>query len=230
MEQEFVKGRSSETIKRKMVKAIIEKDYAIGSNLPSERELVVEYGVGRPTIREALQQLIRDGWIKGNKGLPATVNDFWQTGNLTTLENIIEHQDAVPEEFVVYLLEVRASLSPSYIKDAITYNQPKVVALLANLEQLREEAESYAHFDWQLQKGLVRLSPNPVYLLILNSFNSFYVNMAKQYFTVEKHRIKSRQYYHALLQASLKGDAEQAGELARETMIESIKLWENRIS
>ncbi|WP_163103369.1 GntR family transcriptional regulator [Peribacillus alkalitolerans] len=228
MKQESVKIKSSDKIKRKMVKAILEKEFPIGSNLPSERELAVEFGVGRPTIREALQQLIRDGWIKGNKGLPATVNDFWQTGNLTTLEHIIEHHDSVPDEFVVYLLEVRASLSPSYVKDAIMHNQPKAVALLAYLDQLIDEAESYAHFDWQLQKGLVRLSPNPVYLLILNSFNSFYLGMAKQYFSEEQHRITSRQYYNELLQAALKGESEKAGELARRTMVESINLWKNR--
>jgi GntR family transcriptional regulator, negative regulator for fad regulon and positive regulator of fabA len=56
-----------------------------GSNLPGERELAVQFGVTRPTLREVLQRLERDGWIEIRQGKPTRVRDYWQEGNLAVL-------------------------------------------------------------------------------------------------------------------------------------------------
>ena len=47
----------------------IEKgDYPAGSLLPSEHQLVAEFGVSRPTIVKALSSLRQDGWIDTQQG------------------------------------------------------------------------------------------------------------------------------------------------------------------
>ena len=222
------KERSSDKIEKEVITAILTGVYSIGSALPPERELAKEFSVGRPTIREALQRLERSGWISGRKGMPAIVNDYWRSGNLTTLVNIIENYHTVTDEFILYLLELRSSLAPTYIRDAITFNQPKVVALLANLEQLEDHADSFATFDWGLQQSFARLAPNPIFLLILNSFNSIYVKMAKKYFSAKEYRRLSLSYYQELLSIALKGDAQEAERLSKATMEQSITLWKNR--
>jgi len=222
------KESSSDKIENELIRSILAGVYSVGSTLPPERELAKEFGVGRPTIREALLRLGRGGWITGRKGMPAIVNDYWRNGNLTTLVNIVENHHIVTDEFIMYLLELRSSLTPTYIRDAITFNQPKVVALLANLEQLEDNAESYAAFDWVLQKRCAGLAINPIFLLILNSFDSIYLDMAKRYFSIKDHRELSFNYYHDLLKAALKGDAMEAERLSTETMAKSLSLWKDR--
>lgn len=222
------KESSSDKIENQLIRSILAGDYSVGSTLPPERELAKEFGVGRPTIREALQRLGRGGWITGRKGMPAIVNDYWRNGNLTTLVNIVENHHIVTDEFIMYLLELRSSLTPTYIRDAVTFNQPKVVALLANLEQLEDSAESYAAFDWDLQKKCAGLAVNPIFLLILNSFDSIYINMAKRYFSIKEHRELSFNYYHDLLKAALNGDAMEAERLSTTTMSKSLALWKDR--
>lgn len=222
------KERTSDKIENELIRSILAGVYSVGSTLPPERELAEEFGVGRPTIREALQRLGMSGWITGRKGMPAIINDYWSNGNLTTLINIVENHHTITDEFIMYLLEFRSSLTPTYIRDAVTFNQPKVVALLANLEQLEDSAESYAVFDWYLQKGCAGLAANPIYLLILNSFDSIYVDMAKKYFSVKNHRVLSFNYYHDLLKAVLKGDAIEAESLCKTTLEKSLALWKDR--
>ncbi|MFJ8459505.1 GntR family transcriptional regulator [Lysinibacillus xylanilyticus] len=222
------KERSSDKIENELIRSILAGVYSIGSTLLPERELAKEFGVGRPTIREALQRLGRSGWITGRKGMPAIVNDYWRNGNLSTLVNIVENHHTMTDEFVMYLLELRSSLTPTYIRDAVTFNQPKVVALLANLEQLEDCAESYAAFDWDLQKRCAGLAVNPIFLLILNSFDSIYIDMAKRFFSVKEHRELSFNYYHELLKAALKGDAMEAERLTTTTMAKSLTLWKDR--
>ncbi|MFT9820684.1 GntR family transcriptional regulator [Lysinibacillus sp. NPDC056185] len=222
------KESSSDKIENELIRSILAGVYSVGSTLPPERELAKEFGVGRPTVREALQRLGRGGWITGRKGMPAIVNDYWRNGNLTTLVNIIENHPIITDEFIMHLLELRSTLTPTYIRDAVTFNQPKVVALLANLEQLEDSAESYAAFDWDLQKKCAGLVVNPIFLLILNSFDSIYIDMAKRYFSVKEYRKLSLDYYHDLLKAALKGDAMEAERLSTKTMAKSLALWKDR--
>ncbi|CAI8908416.1 GntR family transcriptional regulator, negative regulator for fad regulon and positive regulator of fabA [Brevibacillus sp. IT-7CA2] len=222
------KERASDQIEMKLIKAILTKEYPTGSTLRPERELAEYYGVGRPTVREALQRLERDGWITVRKGHPAIVNDYWHQGNVMTLVHIIQNHDDVTDEFISYLLELRISLAPVYIRNAVAAHRPKVVALLANLDQLKPDADSYAAFDWELQKNLTRLSPNPIYLLIVNSFDSFYLKMARRYFSIPEHREASWHYYHELLNVSLQGDFIEAERVARKAMEKSLELWRNR--
>lgn len=220
--------RTSDIVERKLIDEILTSNLQPGSKLPPERELAKMYKVGRPTIREVLQRLERDGWITGQKGQPSIVNNYWEHGNLLMLVKIVQNQQSVTDEFIHYLLELRCSLSPTYIRDAVASNQAKVVALLAHLEELTDDGESYAAFDWKLQKGLARLSPNPVYLLILNSFDSFYFTMATRYFSIEAHRKLSWNYYNELLTIALKGDSKEAEKLAKQVMEKSLTLWKTR--
>ncbi|MGF9769440.1 GntR family transcriptional regulator [Bacillus albus] len=222
------KERSSDKIENELIRSILAGVYSVGSTLPPERELAKKFGVGRPTIREALQRLGRSGWITGRKGMPSIINDYWSNGNLTTLINMVENHHTITDEFIMYLLEFRSSLTPTYIRNAVTFNQPKVVVLLANLEQLEDSAESYAAFDWDLQKRCAGLAANPIFLLILNSFDSIYVDMAKRYFSVKEHRELSFNYYQDLLKAALKGDTIEAERLCKTTLEKSLALWKDR--
>lgn len=224
----LAKQRSSDRIEQNLIQAVLNQEYAPGSTLPPERELAEHFGVGRPTVREALQRLERDGWITIRQGQPAIVNDYWRQGNLATLVNIIQNIGGVPDDFITYLLELRLLLTPVYIRHAVAADAPKVVALLSRLEELKDDADSYAAFDWHLQKQLAALCPNPIFLLILNSFDSFYLTMARIYFSTANHRSISRSYYDELLNAALCMEPEQAENVARATMTRSLELWKAR--
>src|SRR5579859_4979002 len=47
---------------------ISEGKYAPGTLLPSEHQLVADFGVSRPTIVKALSSLRQDGWIETQQG------------------------------------------------------------------------------------------------------------------------------------------------------------------
>ena len=73
---------SSDVIpRRKLSQAVLERlleriragEFAPGAQLPSERELMEAYGVGRPAIREAMQKLERAGILTITHGERAKV-------------------------------------------------------------------------------------------------------------------------------------------------------------
>ena len=50
--------KTSERIARELATSIVDRDLPEGSKLPTEREMVEEFGVGRTTLREALAELL----------------------------------------------------------------------------------------------------------------------------------------------------------------------------
>ncbi|MDB5627324.1 MAG: GntR family transcriptional regulator, partial [Tardiphaga sp.] len=57
----------------RLLQRIRSGEIAAGEHLPSERDLMETYGVGRPAIREALQSLARSGIVEIAHGERARV-------------------------------------------------------------------------------------------------------------------------------------------------------------
>ncbi|WP_201715705.1 GntR family transcriptional regulator [Rossellomorea arthrocnemi] len=225
-----MKERSSDIIARDISRAILGGDLNIQESLQSERDLAAHYKVGRPTIREALQRLERDGWITSRKGMPAVVKDYWKQGNLMTIVTILQHEEEIPDEFIIYMLELRVSITPAYFRDALENSRLKVISLFVPFEDVPDDVHGYADFDWHIQHQVAMLSHNPIYLLVLNSFKEIYIRMAEKYFMDPAHREASRQYYHTLLEWMLKGDVQQAEQTIHDMMITSIQLWKQKMN
>ena len=210
-----------------LVSAILHGDYPPGAALPAERELAVQIGVTRPTLREALQRLARDGWLTIQQGKPTLVNDYWRVGGLGVL-SALTHPDnglPLPEGFIPNLLEVRLLLAPAYARAAVERNPGPVADLLAQAAALEPMPAELASFDWRVQHMLTVASGNPIYTLILNGFAGFYEQMACRYFARAEARDASLDFYRQLHAAALRGDAAGAETLTRQAMLRSIDLW-----
>ncbi|GAA2015452.1 FCD domain-containing protein [Catenulispora yoronensis] len=60
--------RNAERLVERMVAAIALGSFAVGQKLPPERELAAQLGVSRVTLREALHQLERQGYVAIRRG------------------------------------------------------------------------------------------------------------------------------------------------------------------
>ena len=211
-----------------LIDAILEGQYPIGSHLPAERELATQLGVTRPTLREALQRMARDGWIEICHGKSTRVRNYWQEGNLGVLSAIARRSSNLPPDFVSNLLVVRQSLAPAYTRLAVELAPDKVIETLEDYPLLADTPEAYTSFDWNIHHQLAITSRNPVFTLILNGFYSLYQQMGCIYFAAESARQHSSQFYRALSEAAASHDAPKAGEIANQVMHESLELWRNR--
>lgn len=208
-----------------LVSAILDGRYAARSTLPGERELAQQLGVTRPTLREALRRLERDGWLTIQQGKLTRVNDFWREGGPNILTAIVRYSDQLPAGFITNLLEVRGVMAPAYIGAAVERDPAGVAALAAKGAALPDEAAAYATFDWRLHHELTLRSGNPVYTLILNGFAGFYEQVAQRYFSRPEARAVSRAFYRTLAEAASAGDVGAAAALAESVMQESIAQW-----
>jgi len=226
MNQHPTPTRPREHVERALVDAILDGEFPPGSVLPGERSLAVRLGVTRPTLREAIQRLARDGWLTVAHGKPTAVNDFWQAGGLNVLGKLVERQSHLSPNFISQLLEVRLHLAPAYTRSAVAYAAPDVAEFLASTTELADSPPDFAHFDWLLHHKLTVCSGNPIYTLILNGFVGIYEEVARRYFSSADARAMSAGFYRELRGYALAADPDAAEDLSRRVMLASIAFWE----
>lgn len=220
-------SRQLEQIEKFLVEQILSGNYAVGTNLPGERELAARLGVTRANVRIVLQKMAAAGWLKVNERHATQVNDYWREGNLYVLAAIVQHAQAGGADvllFVDELLEVRQGIAPFYTRRAVE-RQPREIAGLLKSAPDKPAPGELAAFDWQVHLTMARLSGNKVYPLLLNSFAVLGQQMGQFYFQYTPCRQATLCFYNRLREAALRQDGPAAFHCTEVAMQESRQLW-----
>lgn len=217
--------KPGEITEARLIRAILDATFPINSNLPGERELADLLGVTRPTLREALQRMERDGWLEIRHGKSTRVRDFWKEGNFGVSIALARHMHPLPTDYAVHLLEVRVLLCPTYTHQAVESEGGKIATFLAQADLLELKPESYAAFDWELHWRLTVCSGNPFFTHFINSVRGLYDLLGTRYFDHERTRGHSAEFYRLLKPIAEEGDGDEAQKLAFRVMSESLTLW-----
>lgn len=209
----------------KILTLILGGTYPAGSNLPGERALARQLGVTRPTVRETLQRLAKEGWIEIKQGKPTMVNDYWEKGGLGMLSTMANYSEFLPEGFTLNLLEFRLNFLP-YCAQTAAENKPEIfINHLGRAGELEDDAQAYAVYDWELQVLMVKHCKNVIYPLILNDFREVYMRLAYLYFSLDAAKKSSSIYFKAFLRA-VKNGCSGVDKIAKGVFEESIIIWQ----
>jgi GntR family negative regulator for fad regulon and positive regulator of fabA len=208
-----------------LVSAILDGRFPAGSKLPGERELATQFGVTRPTLREALGRLHRDGWIHIQHGKPTEVRDFREEGGLGVLNGLIQTGKIQHYKYVENLLQVRRAMAPFYTRAAVMKHPEKVSEICADGLRLEDSTKAYMEYDWRLHHALTQISENTIFTMILNGFNGLYFSVAEPYFQVDVARQVSRHWYLSLRQAALSHKPDEAEKVTIDVMDHSLHIF-----
>jgi GntR family negative regulator for fad regulon and positive regulator of fabA len=137
-------SKPAEIAESRLIKAIVEGIFPVNSHLPGERELAESIGVTRPTLREALQRLERDGWVEIHHGKPTRVKNYLKEGSLGVLNTLSRYPEHLPDNFVTDLLTVRVALAPTYTAMAVENSPADIITLLKNRHNLNDDPQACA--------------------------------------------------------------------------------------
>jgi GntR family transcriptional regulator, negative regulator for fad regulon and positive regulator of fabA len=218
--------KPAEIAESRLLEAILSGSFPINSNLLGERDLAKQLGVTRPTLREVLQRLARDGWLEIQQGKPTRVRDYWKEGSMAVLAALARSPSHQSPDFVTHLLELRVLLAPAYTQQALKVAASEIADLLEGHTSLGDTPSAFALADWDLHRLLTQHADNPVFRLLLNSFRELYILMGEQYFSFPECRASSRAFYTELLNCARNGSDCDAESLTRCVMKESLSLWQ----
>ena len=215
--------KPAEFAEKQLLEAILGSIYKPGEALPAERVLAVELGVTRPTLRETLQRLSKEGWVTIRHGKPTKVNDYLKNGGLGILGSLARYGKNLSTDMVSHLLEVRVMMFPGIAQKAVCNNPEEILTYLKKAEFLKDLPEAYTSYDWELQMLMVRATKNPVFNMMLNDFAPLYAILGEAYFKNKEARSASSAYYRDL--ASALEQNMDVFPLVEKTMIQARKIW-----
>lgn len=104
-------SKVSDVIARDLEARILEGSLKPGDRLSPERELAVEFGVSRPSVREAIQNLVSRGLLTTRQGGGTWVTDRLDTNFSDPWQDMVRHHPNVREDVLEfrYLLEGAAA-------------------------------------------------------------------------------------------------------------------------
>ena len=222
-QKKFIKP--AQFTERVIIKAIAEGEWTPGQNLPPERELAETLGVTRPTLREALQRLSRDGWIKIKHGRPTVVVDYKNDGGLGVLKSLMNFEEFASKSLVKDWLEFRILIFPDLGHKAILSNSDVIIDKLNNAPDINVDGEEFSVFDWKLQLLMIKYSRNSIAQMLYNDLTEIYNKQGAVYFSKKQTKEKSLEYYTRLKKAII-NDENDVKNIIKQTMQESLEIWE----
>ncbi len=179
--------------------------WEIGTRIPAEPELAELIGVGRNTVREAVQSLVHAGMLERRQGSGTYVISDSELGNAMGREIAGAHQRDV--------LEVRRALEVEVARLAAVRRTPAQVDALRQLRDTRSKAytsgelDAMVAADLALHRLIAESSHNPVLIALYENLQD--AISANIRFNFE-HPAHDDDSHHALVEAIAEGDARAA--------------------
>ena len=178
MSAEVKRKSTGQLVFEDLQEKIISGQYTVGSNLPSERDLVSTLGVSRSAVREALQRLAQSKLVTINHGGGTKVNNFKETAGLDLLKNLVGNAPlSIDLQIFRSLMEIRGALAIDAARlAAVRRTETQKNALLAKLEEMKQsqnamELQQRTIEFWDI---IIIASENIAYKLSMNTLKDNY--------------------------------------------------------
>lgn len=166
----IVRRKLGQEVQERLLAGIRSGAYPVGSLLPSERELMAQFGVGRPAVREGLQALERMGLVSIVHGEGARVQALTADSVIAQISETAIHLLAVDGQLLEHLKEARLAFEVGMARAAATRaTESDIAALRAAFDAHRASLGDPARFletDLALHRLIASVSGNPVYVAV----------------------------------------------------------------
>jgi DNA-binding FadR family transcriptional regulator len=227
--------KKSDLIARELRNRIIRGELTEGDSLPSEAELIEQFGISRPTLREALRILEADSMIsirRGSRGGPIV----HLPGPAVAARHfglVLQAQDTALTD----VFRARQLIEPPAVRIVVEEARKRAPKILREITALEWDAVEQgdigllSEYSTRFHEALVKLTGNQTLLLIMQMLNEVYrKHVSAEYMATNplvdnskaaRLAIKSHERLIELIQA---GDADEATDYWREHLARVRKI------
>jgi DNA-binding FadR family transcriptional regulator len=213
-----------------LTERIVEGEYVPGDLLPSADDLIAEFGISRPTLREALNRLESAGFVSLRRGPGggARVRAPDQSEVVRALDALLRFEDTSP----LHIMEVRLVLEPAAAAmAALRATDDELDELEANLirqasSDIVDEPRLWFAEKLEFQSLIAKMSRNPVIRVLTDSLRELVIqaNLEADY-TFEARRL-ALQHQRQIVKRLRARDPRAASAAARRHLEQSYLLPE----
>ena len=219
----------SQEVEERLLFLIRSEGRVPGDAMPSERELMSMYQVGRPAIREAMQNLQRMGLVKIRHGerpriAAPTIQSLADQMSIS-MQHLLTHSASS----MGYLKEARATLEAEITRIAAIRRTKSDVAELRRILKLQKAARTnpamFLELDGTLHQSIAKISGNPIFEAMshamFNWLRAFHLDLVRspglEALTLQEHG--------DIVDAIDKGDGDAAVTAMKEHLIRANELY-----
>lgn len=190
----------------KLLKQILDKEFAVGDMLPSENQLCKIYGLSRGSVRGALQRLLAQNLVATRPGKGSYVISNSLEENI--LSKSVGQMDLSKHEYR-YVVEFRKAIEFTCIELMSKYGQQedfdRLREALERMEASVDDIEGYVQADYDFHMAITIGSHNPLFISIMNGCQDTLVKYFNEMASISKKNLKQagenhRRIYNALIE------------------------------
>ncbi len=190
----------SDEVFERLLELIRGPDYGPGDLLPSERELMRAYKVGRPAIREAMQSLQHMGLIEIRHGgrprvaEPSLARMVEQMGE--SMRHLLSHSPADLEHLKEARISFECELARIAARKRSQADLERLGQVIADQERAAGEPANFLRYDGQFHREIAAISGNPIFSALSEALfgwlSDFHMDLVRspglEKLTIEEHR------------------------------------------
>ena len=195
----IARRKLSDEVFDRLKRLIVEGEMKPGGPMPSERELMERFGVGRPAIREAMQQLASMGMVEINHGERARVLELTPKSLMRQVDQTARIMLSLSSESLDHLKSARIFFERGMVREAaLRRTDDDLAALRRTLDEQRRslgDAEPFMAADMRFHTQIAAISGNPIFNAVseamLSWLKAYHAEMliwsGKEKFTLAEH-------------------------------------------
>lgn len=218
--------RIPETIARQIEDRIFLGELKPDETLPSENQLMKDFGVGRYTVREGLRMLEASGLIKVKQGarggavITRLTNEFVSDFLIKAIRfgevssGALSQFRLALEPAIAEILASKEDLKPEYLS--------RMEANIAEVKDLYEKRDVTAYGNMDFHVILALATENPMFIILLRTLRAgFNLIMPPK----NEIQVETIRHHERILEAIKDRDPVRAGENMREHLIQMRELF-----
>lgn len=217
--------RLSDDIVRQLETMILEGTLKVGERLPAERILAEQFGVSRPSLREAIQKLVARGLLVSRQGGGNYVADGLGSTFSDPLLYLLESHPDARRDLLEFRLTLEGSCAFYAAQRATALDHQRLQAVFDELQRCyapdsKASREEEGAADARFHLAIAEASHNAVLLHTIRGLfdllqRSVVSNIGGMYLQRSETRDQLRAQHQSLFEAIIARRAEEARELSR---------------
>jgi GntR family transcriptional regulator, transcriptional repressor for pyruvate dehydrogenase complex len=206
-----------QTLSQAVSAAVLERirsgEFGPGDRLPTEKSLMAEYGVGRNSVREAVQALVTLGLVDVRPGRGATVIaiDSEAVMDSETISVLLK-EEAVDDLYAFRrLLEIEIASRAAVA--ATPDDLEGIAASIRAFESALEQGRPISMLDDEFHAAVAKASHNAIYATVLDAVSGLIANARRLSMNVPWASQRARLEHQQLFEAIAAHDPEAAAKI-----------------
>jgi GntR family transcriptional regulator, sialic acid-inducible nan operon repressor len=221
-----------EVVTQRLEQMIRSGELKPGDKLPSEREIMAAFNIGRPAVREALLSLQNKGLIETENGRRATVREPSVNSVFGALDSVVGMIIGNTESFK-NLFDARIFLEAAMARNAAKEIDERLLgqlkeALAANKRAIGNQ-ELFMQTDVQFHRILFLVGDNPVFEAVHEALVKWLMDRWRKIARDESTETLAYEGHQQIYRAISRRDPDAAEAAMRKHLASSWKIWTRQI-